>query len=108
MTDQPAAAPTPGPYYVHLPRPAGIGCRTIRTEKGRMHGTYGGTEIAHTVGLANDAVDKANAELLAAAPAMKSLISLWLERLTDGRREIDCVDEWADEARAVLAKACKP
>lgn len=61
------AEPTPGPYYVHLPRRCVGGCRTIRTAKGRMHGTYGGTEIAWTAGLRNDAEDKANAELLAAS-----------------------------------------
>lgn len=61
-------AHTPGPWYSWLPRDCDGGCRTIRTEKGRAHGTYYGTELASTHGLANDEEDKANARLIAAAP----------------------------------------
>ena len=72
---------TPGPYYVHLPGGADAGCRTIRTEEGRTHGGYNGTEVAYTPGLRNDDVDKANAHLFAAAPQL-------LEALEMARREI--------------------
>jgi len=70
---------TPGPWYASLPRQCSSGCRRIRTEKGRRHGGYFGTELAHTDGLADDDEDKANARLIAAAPdllsALRGLIS---------------------------------
>ena len=116
MTEQ-HAEPTPGPYYVWLPRSSGQGCRAIRTEKGRTHGTYRGTEIAYTVGLSNDAVDKANANLLAASwetAAERDRLVTLLAKVLDicgqnvgplGRSyKILCLEE---EIRAALAEAQK-
>ena len=57
---------TPTPWYWWLPRDCDGGCRTIRTEKGRTHGGYRGTEIASTFGLSDDDEDKANADLMIA------------------------------------------
>ena len=67
MTEQ-TPKHTPGPWYVHLPRDAAGGCRTIRSQDGRSQGVYRGTEIASTWGLSDDEEDKANAVLLASAP----------------------------------------
>ena len=63
-------AATPGPWYAWLPLGADEGCREIRTEEGRTHGGYHGTTVAHTVGLNDDGIDKANASRLAAAPEL--------------------------------------
>lgn len=57
---------TPTPWYSWLPKDCDGGCRTIRTEKGRSHGTYRGTEIASTFGLMDDSEDKANGDRIAA------------------------------------------
>ena len=73
-------AHTPGPWYSWLPRDCDGGCRTIRTEKGRAHGTYYGTELASTHGLANDEEDKANARLIAAAPGLLEALKALRDR----------------------------
>lgn len=106
------AEPTPGPYYVHLPRGSSGGCRTIRTEKGRMHGTYGGTEIATTHGLANDAEDAANARLIAAAPDLLHVVELGLVIAAQPTEwtlveYADAIEIWKEKARAALDEAGK-
>ena len=98
---------TPGPYYVHLPGGADAGCRTIRTEEGRTHGGYNGTEVAYTPGLHNDDVDKANAHLFAAAPqllealeAVKEVRSengVWHLRSADAARTMEGLMRWVGD-----------
>jgi hypothetical protein len=77
---------TPGPWYVWLPRGSDAGCRTIRTEKGRTHGGYHGTELATTNGLSDDAEDAANARLMAAAPELLAALENLLREHTHGDR----------------------
>lgn len=69
------------PWYVHLPREADGGCRLIRTEKGRTHGAYHGTEIAYTVGLRDDEADKDNAALIVRAVNRDHLFGELVEAL---------------------------
>lgn len=90
---------TPGPWFVYLPKGVSGGCREIRTEKGRTHGTYRGTAIASTHGLSDDYQDEANALVMAAAPRLLEA----LKRLCDEHRYSE-LEEWV-EARAAIAKA---
>ncbi len=109
---------TPGPWFVK-------GCEKAPRDI-HIHGQFWQTRIATTSGLCQDAIDKANADLIAAAPELLEALELATHELNairardghpvsyqfgpNGPIRIDlCTDEWWDELTekcfATIAKA---
>ena len=87
---------TPGPWKADT----GLGCKAIKGNKAGDHKQAQYTEIAWTVGLRNEATDRDNARLLAAAPALRAFVAEIAD--TPGELEVRC------KARALLAATPEP
>ena len=117
----------------HTPEPwkfdKGLGCKAIKGNKGGAHKQAQYTEIAWTVGLANEDKDRANAARLVACvnacaginpDAVKDLVAALedgikvankFDRAHDIITHVDAksaINNWRNSARAALAKAKLP
>ena len=99
---------TPGPWVCET----GLGCKAIKGNKRGAHRQGQYTDIAHTVGLSDEAADLANATLIAESPAMYEALAAIQQRAnerhggaTNLAMERDTVYAMYNIATAALAKA---
>jgi hypothetical protein len=88
---------TPGPWKAGNDS----GCRPIKAGKSGRHRQAQYMEIANTVGLSDDAEDRANARLIAAAPDLLAALKRALPWIREGL-EFQSIEP---QARADLAAA---
>jgi hypothetical protein len=89
------SAHTPGPW--HVSKGGAVG-REIRADEGPFVASVYDTGM-------NYGERNANAQIIAAAPAMLNLLQRMHERLTDGRSLPEWAEAWAEEIQAYIAKA---